>query len=292
LDLAKYIEKVVDRFDRLELHYGHGTENSFDEAVYLVYGVLGIDYQISIDVANRILTSDEFSKLDEKVEIRISQRIPVAYLLNEAWFAGIKFLSDARALVPRSPIAELIQNNFQSLLMNKPNSVLDLCCGGGCIGIATAKYFESAQVDLADFDPDALDLALSNINLHDVESRVKVIQSDLFSAIYSNYDLILCNPPYVSAQEYKSLPDEFKQEPVIGLVCEEDGLALSVRILKEAANYLADEGMLIMEVGYSAKLLAQRFESVPFLWLDFDHGGSGVLALSQRQLQQFSEEFN
>ena len=292
MDLAQYIEIVVDRFDRLELHYGHGTGNSSDEAIYLVYGVLGIDYQISIDAANRILTSDELSELDKKVEARISQRIPVAYLLNEAWFAGLKFLSDARALVPRSPIAELIQNNFQPLLMNKPNSVLDLCCGGGCIGIATAKYFDSAQVDLADFDPAALDLALSNINLHDLETRVKVIQSDLFSAIYSSYDLILCNPPYVSAQEYKSLPDEFKQEPAIGLVCEEGGLALPVRILKEASNYLADEGILIMEVGYSAKLLVKRFESVPFLWLEFDQGGSGVLALSQRQLQQFSEEFN
>ncbi len=292
MNVAQYIETVVDRFDSAELHYGHGTENSFDEAVYLVYGVLGIDYETSIDVANRILTSDEHSKLDEKVEKRISQRIPVAYLLNEAWFAGFKFFSDSRALVPRSPIAELIQSNFQSLLLTKPNTVLDLCCGGGCIGISTAKHYESVQVDLADFDPAALGLALSNINLHDVGSRVKIIQSDLFSAIYSNYDLILCNPPYVSAQEYKTLPDEFKQDPAIGLVCEDDGLALAVRILREAANYLAHEGMLIMEVGHSAKLLAQRFESVPFLWLEFNHGGSGVLALSQRQLRQYSGEFN
>ena len=292
MNVAQYIETVVDRFDNAELHYGHGTENSFDEAVYLVYGVLGIDYEISIDVANRTLTSDERSKLDENVEKRISQRIPVAYLLNEAWFAGFKFFSDSRALVPRSPIAELIQSNFQSLLMNKPNTVLDLCCGGGCIGISAAKHYESVQVDLADFDPAALDLALSNINLHDVESRVKIIQSDLFSAIYSNYDLILCNPPYVSAQEYKNLPDEFKQEPAIGLVCEDDGLALPVRILREAANYFAHEGMLIMEVGHSAKLMAKRFEYVPFLWLEFNRGGSGVLALSQQQLQQYSGEFN
>lgn len=292
LELIHYIEDVKDQFEAAQLFYGHGTDNALDEAVYLVYGALGINFQEDLAQANRDINGADLLLLNELVKKRIEQHTPVAYLLNEAWFAGLKFYSDKRALVPRSPLAELIISRFQPLLNNEPRQVLDLCCGGGCIGIATAKYLTDTHVDLADIDIEALELAKNNIELHELSARVDIIHSDLFASVEKTYDLILCNPPYVSQQEYESLPKEFKAEPLRGLVSDQEGLELPVKVIQEAATHLNAEGLLIMEVGYSAELLAQRFSNVPFLWLEFANGGDGVFALSRAQLEQYSEVFN
>ncbi|NKB31855.1 MAG: 50S ribosomal protein L3 N(5)-glutamine methyltransferase [Pseudomonadales bacterium] len=292
MELIHYIEEIKDQFEAAQIFFGHGTDNALDEAVYLVYGALGISFQEKLDQVNRKIKEDELLILNKLVKKRIEQHIPVAYLLNEAWFADLKFYCDERALVPRSPMAELIINRFQPLLNDEPNRVLDLCCGGGCIGIATANYLTNSQVDLADIDTAALELAQNNIKLHELAARVETIRSDLFASIEKSYDLILCNPPYVSQKEYESLPLEFKAEPHRGLVSDQEGLDLPVKIIREAATHLSADGLLIMEVGYSAELLAQRYSTVPFLWLEFANGGEGVFALSRAQLEQYSEEFN
>lgn len=292
MDLIGYINRLVEDFDRAELFYGHGTDNAFDEAVYLAYGVLNIEHQKNIETVNRDLSIREIDLLNEQAHLRIKKRIPIAYLLNEAWFAGYKFYSDERALVPRSPIAELILNRFEPLLRDEPQNILDLCCGGGCIGIACAKKFPLATVDLVDIDSLALELAESNIALQNCTSRVNTIQSNLFRDIEGSYDLIICNPPYVSQKEFENLPQEFKAEPMSGLIGGEDGIEIPVNVLKEAEKYLTPKGLLIMELGFSADLLEQKYENIPFLWLEFFSGGEGVLALTREQLKKYSREFN
>lgn len=292
LDLIRYIEQLAGKFEAADLFYGHGTDNAFDEAIYLVYGVLDIDYAEDPETVNRNLSSIEIDSLETKAKLRIEQRTPVAYLLNQAWFAGYKFYSDERALIPRSPIAELILNKFQPLLDYEPGRILDLCCGGGCIGIACAKQFVMAKVEIVDIDDSALALARENIELHACHSNVSAIKSDLFENLFGSYDLIVCNPPYVSKEEFEGLPQEFKAEPSLGLLSEEEGLEIPSKVLRQAGQFLTADGLLIMEVGLSADLLVERYRRVPFLWLEFAEGGQGVLALNKKQLERYSGEFN
>ena len=292
MDLKHYINELVEEFESSELFYGHGTDNALDEAIYLTYGVLDIGYKKDLEAANRELSNLEITLLDEKAQLRIKQRIPVAYLLNQAWFAGYRFYSDERALVPRSPIAELISNKFEPLLANEPQRILDLCCGSGCIGIACAKQFPAALIDLSDIDSSALELASNNIELQRCATRVNVIESDLFEDINDFYDLIVCNPPYVSQEDFDKLPKEYKAEPALGFVSEQEGTGVAVKILREVEKYLTPGGLLIMEVGCSANLLQRRNIKVPFLWLEFIAGGEGVLALTRDQLKEYSKEFN
>ena len=292
MDLKHYINELVEEFESSELFYGHGTDNALDEAIYLTYGVLDIGYKKDLEAANRELSNLEITLLDEKAQLRIKQRIPVAYLLNQAWFAGYRFYSDERALVPRSPIAELISNKFEPLLANEPQRILDLCCGSGCIGIACAKQFPGALIDLSDIDSSALELASNNIELQRCATRVNVIESDLFEDINDFYDLIVCNPPYVSQEDFDKLPKEYKAEPALGFVSEQEGTGVAVKILREVEKYLTPGGLLIMEVGCSANLLQRRNIKVPFLWLEFIAGGEGVLALTRDQLKEYSKEFN
>ena len=290
MKIRQYIEQTANRLAEQDLFYGHGTDNPLDEAVYLVYTSLGIDFADG-DQATRVLSDSEIAELEQQLSARIEQHLPVAYIVGRAWFAGHAFYCDERALVPRSPIAELIRNRFEPLLHSDPLRILDLCTGGGSIGIATALEFTDSQVDLADISVEALALAADNIALYDLAGRVKTIHSDLFAAVSGKYDLIVSNPPYVSKQEYDELPDEFLHEPELGLVSEDEGLELPLRIMAEAADYLSESGVLVMEVGYSNELLAERLEGVPLLWLEFEHGGEGVLAITASELRQYRERF-
>lgn len=292
MKVQSYIDQVVTQFAESELYYGHGTDNATDEAIYLVYALLGIDLCQDQESMNRTLTSEELDLLDEKVSARIKQRIPTAYLVGKAWFAGKMFYCDRRALIPRSPIAELIGNRFSPLLHSIPKRILDLCAGGGCIGIACALEYAECTVDLVDISAESLALAEKNIVLHGLAERVATIQSDLYTQLSETYDLIVSNPPYVSPAEYAELPSEYHHEPAIGLLSEEQGLALPLNILRQAADYLQPDGLLILEVGYSHQLLAARLQAVPLLWLDFNHGGEGVLALTASQLHQYREALN
>jgi len=279
------------RLDSVDLCYGHGTDNPLDEAFYLIYGLLGIDFADE-QAAQRELSVGEEAMLEAALKRRIDERVPTAYLVGRAWFAGHEFYCDERALVPRSPLAELINGEFEPLLHEPAGKVLDICTGGGSIGIATALLWPDCQVDLADISPDALDLAKKNVALHGLGSRVRTIQSDLFEDIHSRYDLIVANPPYVPVEEYDELPAEFGNEPPLGLISAGNGLQIPLKILRDSVDYLSAEGLLVMEVGYSHPQLSERIKQVPLLWLEFEQGGEGVLALTARQLQQYREQFN
>ena len=291
MKIQETIQQVAAHLDSVDLCYGHGTDNPLDEAFYLIYGLLGIDFADE-QAALRELNAGEEAMLEAAVKRRIDERVPSAYLVGRAWFAGHEFYCDERALVPRSPLAELINGEFEPLLHEPAGKVLDICTGGGSIGIATALLWPDCEVDLADISPDALDLAQKNIALHGLGSRVRTIQSNLFDSIDSRYELILANPPYVPVQEYAELPAEFANEPSLGLISTDNGLQIPLKILRDSVDYLFADGLLVMEVGYSHPQLSERIRQVPLLWLEFEQGGEGVLALTARQLQQYREQFN
>ncbi len=292
MQISAYIHDLAARFEAARLCYGHGTANPFDEAVYLVYSLLEIDFHVACDSLNRKLSETEFDLLEGQARRRISERRPVAYLVNRAWFAGFPFNADERALIPRSPIAELIVKDFAPLLKSPAQNVLDLCCGGGCIGLALALRWPHAQVMLADVSAQSLDLAWENVRLHGLQQRVKLCQADLFAGMDTRFELIVANPPYVPESEYAELAAEFGHEPRLGLISGNSGLDIPLRILRAAADFLTDRGILVMEVGYTAAALSARLPDVPFLWLQFDHGGDGVLALSREQLLRYRDRFN
>ena len=291
MKLQETIQQFAARLDSVDLCYGHGTDNPLDEAFYLIYGLLGIDFADEQAAQNELKPEQE-AMLEAALKRRIGERIPTAYLVGRAWFAGHEFYCDQRALVPRSPVAELINGEFEPLLHEPAGKILDLCTGGGSIGIATALIWPECEVDLADISGDALDLAKKNIALHGLGGRVRTIQSDLFGDIDSRYDLIVANPPYVPVQEYDELPAEFANEPSLGLISDDNGLQIPLKILRDSVDYLSSTGLLVMEVGYSHPQLSERLKQVPLLWLEFEQGGEGVLALTARQLQQYREQFN
>jgi ribosomal protein L3 glutamine methyltransferase len=288
MNILNCVEQLCSRFEQADLYYGHGTDNPWDEAVYLVFTVLDIAFeQEEADtraIEAREISETELQQLLALAEQRIQQRVPMAYLVKQAWFAGLPFYVDERVLIPRSPIAELILHQYEPLISTPPARVLDLCTGSGCIGLATALAFPGAQVDLADISADALNVARINISRLGVESRVSALESDLFQGLHGTYDLIVSNPPYVSADEVAALPAEYQHEPELGLLSDDEGLAIPLRILREAPAYLSEQGMLIVELGYSWELLAERYPDLPVLWLDFDSGGEGVFAISRDAL--------
>lgn len=288
MNILNCVEQLCSRFEQADLYYGHGTDNPWDEAVYLVFAVLNIAFEQD-DADAKALEAREIGetdrqRIDSLAEQRIKQRVPVAYLVKQAWFAGLPFYVDERVLIPRSPIAELILHMYEPLISRPPARVLDLCTGSGCIGLATAVAFPYARVDLADISAEALNVARINISRLGLESRVSAVESDLFQGLHGTYDLIVSNPPYVSADEVAALPAEYQHEPELGLLSDDDGLAIPLRILREAPAYLSEQGMLIVELGYSWELLADRYPDLPVLWLDFDSGGEGVFAISRDAL--------
>lgn len=224
--------------------------------------------------------------MDKLINRRIEKRIPVSYLTHEAWFSGLPFYVDERVLIPRSPIAELIEEGFQPWVDSKEiNDILDLCSGSGCIAIACAKHFPDADIDATDISTDALAVAKINILRHDVENQVHLYHSNLFQNLpKKKYDLIISNPPYVNKEEMQTLPLEFKHEPSLGLEGGDEGLDLVIQILKNAKHYLNPQGLLIVEVGNSDTALIEKFPDMPFTWLEFQRGGGGVFLLTQEQL--------
>ena len=288
--VGEYVERASAVFDGAELFYGHGTDNAFDEAVYLVFATLDIAFD-DPEAYSRVIARDECDLLDSRVADRVENHTPVAYLVGQAWFGGMRFIADARALIPRSPLAEFIAEGCAPFVSSTPERILDLCCGGGCIGILAAHQFPLARVDLADLSADALALARENVSLHTLVDRVNLRQSNLFEALEGRYDLMLSNPPYVPLDEVLGLPPEYSHEPSLGLISEDDGLAIPLQILREAPDYLSDGGVLVMEVGYSVEQLSARLAQVPLLWLEFAHGGEGVLAITRDELLRYRDQF-
>ncbi len=278
-------------FDEAALSYGHGTDNAWDEAAQLVLWALGLSVAKQDHDLRYRLTDDEKRVVWSLLRRRVQERKPAAYLIHEAWFAGLRFYVDERVLIPRSPLAELIAARLTPWVDPEGiRSVLDLCTGSGCIGIACAHVFPQAHIDLADISGDALEVAEVNITHHGLEGRVQTIQSDLFDRLPGRkYDVIICNPPYVDAQAMAVLPDEYRYEPELGLAAGSEGLDLAVRILYRARTHLHAQGVLIMELGDSAFTLAEKYPKVPFLWLEFEQGGHGVLLLTAGQCREYFE---
>ncbi len=284
--IIDFIRYGASRFSAAGLTFGHSHDNPIDEATHLVLASLHLPPDIPPAYGAGRLTVAERASVLELIERRVTERQPVAYLVGETWFAGLKFKSDRRALVPRSPIAELIESGFAPWLDDRQiERALDLCTGSGCIGIALAEYNPDWQVDIADISAEALTLARENIAFQHVEGRVEAIQSDLFAALQGcRYDLIVANPPYVTEDEYAALPGEYRHEPKLGLTSGADGLDLCLRLLAEAGDHLTDDGLLIVEVGESEHALAALLPTVPFVWIEFKVGAMGVFALERREL--------
>lgn len=290
--IRDFIRFATTRFNEAGLYYGHGTDNAWDEAISLVLHALHLPQNINPSVLEANLIAEEQNKLIDLITKRVEQRIPVPYLTHEAWFCGLTFYVDERVLIPRSPIAELIQNQFQPWINEDVYDILDLCTGSGCIAIACAKAFPDANVDASDISSDALTVAKINVLRHSVEHQVNLIQSDLFEQIpKKKYDIIVSNPPYVSNEEMTALPAEYLHEPQSGLAAGQEGLDFAVRILQQASSYLQPHGILVIEVGNSEFALGERFSDVPFTWLEFENSDGGVFLLTAEQVSQYEKVF-
>ena len=283
--LQDMLRWTVSRFNAAGLFYGHGTDNAWDEAVALILPTLCLPIDVPAEVRTSRLTRTERQTIAERVMQRINDRTPVAYLTNQATFCGLDFYVDERVLVPRSPIAELIDARFDPFLVNEPTRIMDLCTGSGCIGIACAYAFPEAEVDIVDISVDALAVAEQNIQDHGLEQQVTPLRSDLLRDVPKDrYDMIVTNPPYVDQEDMDSLPDEFRHEPELGLAAGFDGLDLVRRILANAPDYLKDDGILICEVGNSMIHMEDQYPEIPFMWLEFMNGGHGIFMLTRQQL--------
>nr|WP_221265708.1 50S ribosomal protein L3 N(5)-glutamine methyltransferase [Oleiagrimonas soli] len=285
--IVDFIRYGASRFSAAELMFGHGQDSAIDEATQLVLGALHLPPDLPPAYGAAALTAEERALVLALIQRRLDERVPVAYLIGEAWFAGLKFKSDARALVPRSPIAELIQNGFSPWLDGREiERALDMCTGSGCIGIAMAAYAPDWRVDLVDVSEDALALTRENMAFQQVDAeRVRAIRSDLFDALAGErYDLIVSNPPYVGQAEYEALPGEYAHEPQLGLTSGEDGLDLCLRMLDEGPDHLTEDGLMIVEVGNSERALTALLPEVPLVWLEFQTGPMGVFAIERRDL--------
>lgn len=290
-DLLRWCTSVFEQGQQGKpLYYGHGTTNAWDEAAALVMGALHLPHDSATEVLDARLLRAERDHVIRLARLRIQTRQPLPYLLGEAWFAGLRFKVDERVLIPRSPIAELIEDGFTSWFPERdPERVLDMCTGSGCIGIAAALALPTSHVVLADISDDALDVARINRDRYDLQQRVDVVKSDLFSGLEGQrFDLIVSNPPYVDEADLDAMPAEYHHEPALALGSGSDGLDLTRRMLAEARQYLTDNGILIVEVGNSERHLQEAFPELPFIWIEFERGGHGVFALQACDLEQLS----
>lgn len=286
--IRDFIRFATSSFNEAGLYYGHGTDNAWDEAISLVLHTLHLPHNLDKNMLGAHLTKFECKKLLDLIQKRVTQRIPLAYLTHEAFFAGLSFYVDERVLIPRSPLAELIENQFEPWIKSQHvNSILDLGTGSGCIAIACAHEFPNAEVDACDISVDALAVAKINILRHQVEDQVHLFETDLFKNLpKKKYDIIISNPPYVSDEEMLTLPEEYLHEPKIGLRAGEEGLDIVIQILKQSPDYLHEHGILIIEVGNAEETLIKKYPDVSFTWLEFQRGDGGVFLLTAEQLKK------
>lgn len=288
--IRDWVHWAETAFEEAGLFFGHGTDNAQDEAIYIIVYALNTDFAFSGYDIDAELSVAEQTAVRQLLERRLQSQQPAAYLVNEAWFCGLPFYVDERVLVPRSPIAELIEEGFAPWVRpDKVRRILEIGTGSGCIALACAHYLPEVQVDAVDIDEGALAVAQINRQRKKLDERVRLFRSDVYEALEGQrYDIILSNPPYVSQQEYDALPQEYHQEPQIGLTSGEDGLDCVRQILAGADAHLNPGGILIVEVGNTQPALEQAFANVPFVWLEFEHGGHGVFLLEKPALSEWN----
>lgn len=293
LTLRDFMRWAMSAFARYGVHFGHGTDNALDEAAYLILQALDLPADLRGEWLDTHLTQAERIRLAELLRQRCIERIPTAYLVGKAWFAGLEFSIDRRALIPRSPLGELIQQGFAPWVeAERIHTILDLCTGSGCIALACAYYLPQAKVDATDLSFDALELARLNREKLGLIEQVELLQGDLFAPVTGRrYDLIISNPPYVDARDMAELPPEYRHEPRMALEAGEDGLDIVRRILREAPRHLEPNGVLIVEVGNSQEHVEHTWPDVPFTWLSFEHGEDGVFLLTREQLLEYAGRF-
>ena len=271
-------------FEKNNLYFGHGTDNALDESVFMVLRSLDYSFNAADEVLDRTLEIRQKESVIKHIRERITSRKPAAYILNEAWFAGLPFYVNEHVLVPRSPIAELVNERFSPWCEeSRLKNILDIGTGSGCIAVAIALEFPRARVDAIDISVDALAIAEINVACYGLQQRVNLIKSDLFQNLAGRqYDLVIANPPYVDKADMAALPAEYRHEPVEGLYAGENGLDIINRILANAANYLTENGIIVIEAGNSQEPLTNQYPDVPFLWLEFEHGGARARAPGMR----------
>ncbi len=310
--IRDFIRFGVTALRQYDAHLGQGTEDYFAESSALVLQTLSLDWNADAEILDAKLLPSEKQEFLSLLERRINERTPTSYLLNLAYFYGKPFYVDERVLIPRSPIAELIENRFAPYCLDEngqmgeannnlpanpnpqmPRRILDMCTGSGCIAIALAYAFPDAEVDATDISKDALEVAAINTEHHNMQYQVALLESDLFSKVpaENQYDLIVSNPPYVDAEDMADLPDEFRHEPELALAAGQDGLDLVRKMLAQAADYLTEDGLIVIEVGNSEWAMKQNFNTVDFHWLQFQKGGSGIFALTAAQCRQYRDLF-
>jgi ribosomal protein L3 glutamine methyltransferase len=285
--IRDWIRYAVSKFEASDVFYGHGTDNAYDEAVWLIMSGLHLPMDTLNNFLDARITSDERAKLTNFIEQRITKHTPTAYLLKEAWLQGLKFYVDERVLIPRSFIAELLADGLSSWIEfpEMVESAADICTGSGCLGILLASVFPNAEIDVIDISQDAIDVANINIANYSLQEQVTAIKSDMFTALKGKkYDLIISNPPYVDAPSMAALPQEYQNEPQLALGSGDAGLDHTHTILREAANYLNDDGILIVEIGHNREALEAAYPNIIFNWLEVSSGNEFVFLLTKSQL--------
>ncbi len=287
LTVRDWVRFGTSLFNQHKLHFGHGTDNAWDEAVCLVLYALHLPPDSHAEVFNAHLTLAEKQDILKLFEIRIEERLPAPYMTQEAWFSGMKFHINKDAIIPRSSIGEFIEKQLENWVVpHQVQHVLDLCTGSGCIAVTAAMAFPNAQIDAVDISAPALAVAKKNIADYGVDQQIRVIHSDLFNGLYGEcYDVIFSNPPYVSADEMALLPEEYRHEPTLALLAENQGLEIVIKILRQAKDFLTHDGILVVEVGNSEATLLERFPAIPFTWLEFESSEGGVFLLTREQLE-------
>ena len=287
ITLRDWLRFAVSRFEEAGIFFGHGTDNAYDEAVWLIMSALHLPHDTLNNFLDSRLLESERKHLSHLLERRVEQRVPTAYLVREAWLKGFKFYVDERVIVPRSFIAELLEDGLSPWIdyPEMVESAADICTGSGCLGVLLAHAFPNAEVDVVDISADALAVANINIANYDLQDQVQAIQSDMFSALQGKtYDLIISNPPYVDAPSMAQLPEEYRNEPQIALGSGVDGLEHTHTLLREASKHLNDGGLLIVEIGHNRDALHAAYPDLPFTWLEVESGNEFVFMLSKEQL--------
>ncbi len=285
--LRDWLRYAVSRFNQADLFYGHGCLNAYDEAAWLLLSTLSLPRDRLEPFLDACILSEEREKLLEAIRLRTEERIPTAYLCREAWLGDFRFHVDERVIIPRSFFGELLEEGFAPWI-DSPESIrtaLDLCTGSGCLAVLMAYAFPFAEIVAADISADALRVADKNVKAYQLESRIELVQSDVFNALEERtFDFILCNPPYVTAESVAALPPEYLHEPDMALGAGEDGLDVIRRLIAEAERHLNPGGWLAVEVGHNQSIVEAAFPDLPFTWLSTGEAQNVVFLLNKKEL--------